>query len=102
MAKRILIHTLIVQINVTLTTELDIVPELGDELADGHDEKEEVEEELELVIEDERQEGEHAVLLVADHVGRELGRGRCSRSRRWGRTGRAGAGWVFLVLAVAD
>ena len=69
-------------LNMIFTSELGILPELGDELADGHDEKEEVEEELELVVEDERQEGEHAVLLVADHVGRELGRGRRRRRSR--------------------
>ena len=61
---------------------------MRDELTDGHDEKEEVEEKLELVVEDERQERDHAVLLVADHVGGKLGRGR----GRGGRRGRAAPG----------
>ena len=42
-----------------------LLPEDRDELAAGHDEEEEVEKELELVEEDQRDKGEDAVLLVS-------------------------------------
>ena len=43
----------------------ELLPEDRDELAAGHDEEEEVEKELELVEEDQRDKGEDAVLLVS-------------------------------------
>ena len=43
--------------------------ESGDELAEGDNEKVEVEEELELLVKDEGQEGDDGVFLIADDIG---------------------------------